>query len=53
MARMCASCPSGCGPFRNLESMVRPLQRDYTTWPVNHTLLDLIRAAYVFYGLNI
>lgn len=33
-AGMCAACPTGCGPFRNLDSMVRPLKADYATWPV-------------------
>lgn len=30
---LCNNCPSGCGPFRNFETVYDVLLREYDTWP--------------------
>lgn len=29
----CEACPSGCGPFRNKELIISPIQDSFSTWP--------------------
>eukprot|EP00039_Didymoeca_costata_P023989 m.8915 g.8915 ORF g.8915 m.8915 type:complete len:896 (-) comp3972_c0_seq1:136-2823(-) len=33
MQQFCSSCPSGCGPFRNMEFMISPIQDSASRWP--------------------
>jgi hypothetical protein len=35
MGEFCAACPSGCGPFRNQDSMYRTLIDEFESWPSN------------------